>query len=669
VSTYMKRHWLITLLAYASAAAAPLLLWSAFHLMRVRSAGNYVTPPLLHTWLWQIVGLFPTPSAISGLSVILPRAPGYEGYTAMIPLLITLQLIAAACSAALAYGLWRQLPWARPSMMIVCVLEIVVQIGIIFRYPTYPRIAVVSFLDLFRWIGPFLQTHGGRLATIGMSAFCLRFLIRYGAGERPADAASAVRAESAVVPEKAVASSRVAWLSALAIPALTIVLALVALGAENVHVKDFFVLLFWLVLLFLPYAVTAWRLWRGPDRFGLGFASGLGLVSVGALIASSPLILFGLLMAYGWSSQREKSSAILAGLLILVIAVVHLFLFIASVRASILLRGAGKASPAAWGVGFALPLLVVLVLPGLLQQGRYAGLSAKNGNLVTSRAVTYPGSLPEDLKRQKAAKTLVRAYARCAFAYSSAHPAEGFPPEAAKLGPGGTNCLDANQLAAHLDGYKFSYRVFSSPGAHRLDELHSLVLPEPPVTGSLAKQGFLVEETGQLRNVSMRAENATSAAKLVAESLNRSQTLGLLHSLSRCLNRVRFAGESDEYPQTLDKVLEVADPSTHAKCIGEYDLNGPEPISVSTLRANHFTSRGYALAYALERDEAGRATRYTLEARPVHYGEEEFRSYYVSSSGIIRYTPLDRAATSGDPEVPLCDLAYEACEISPEPVP
>jgi hypothetical protein len=661
----MKRHWLITLLASASAAAAPLLVWSAVNFARVRSAGNYVTPPLLETWLWQIVGLFPTPSAISGLSVILPRTPGYEGYAAMIPLLITLQLIAAASSAALAYGLWRQLPWARPSMMIVCVLEIVVQIGIIYRYPTY-RSVVVSFLDLLRWIGPFLQTHGGRLATMGVSAFCLRFLIRYGQGERPVEGASA-KDESAAVSDKAVAASRVAWLAAVAIPALTMVLALVALGAENVHLKDFFVLLAWLGLLLLPYGIIAWRLWRGPERFGLGFASGVGLVTVGAWIAASPFVLFGLLMGYGRGSQNEKGSAILTGLLILVIAVVHLFLFIAAVRASILLRGAGRASPAAWGAGFALPLLVVFVLPGVLQQGRYASLSAKNGNLLTSRAVTYPGSSPEDMKRQTAAKKLVRAYARCAFAYSSAHPAEGFPPEAAKLGPAGTKCLDANQLAAHLDGYKFSYRVYSSPGAHRPDELHSLALPEPAVAGGVAKQGFLVEETGRLRNVSLRAANATSAAKLVPESFSYSQTLGLLHSLSRCLNRVRFAGETDEYPQTLDRVLEVADPSTQAKCIGEYELNGPEPISVSSLRANRFTSRGYAFAYAPERDAAGQATRYALEARPVHYGDEEFRSYYVNSSGIIRYTPLDRAAVSGDPEVPLCDLAREACDIAPDP--
>jgi hypothetical protein len=665
----MKRHWLITLLASASAAAAPLLLWSAINLLRVRAAGNYVTPPLLHTWLWQIVGLFPTPSAISGLSVILPRASGYGGYAAIIPLVVTLQLIAAACSAALAYGLWRQLPWARPALMIVCVLEIVVQIGIIYRYPPYGRTAVVSILDFLRWIGPFLQTHGGRLATIGVSAFCLRFLIRYGLGEAQAGAASEERVESTAVPEKAVAASRVAWLSALAIPALTIVLVLVALSTESVRLRDFLVLLCWLALLFVPYGIVAWRLWRGPERFGLGFASGLGLVTVGALIASSPLLFFGLMMGYGWGTQRDKSSAVVAGLLIIVIAVVHLFLFIGAARGSILIRGAGKASPTAWGAGFALPLLVVFVLPGLLQQGRYANLSAKNVNLVTTRAVTYPGSSPEDLKRQKAAKTLVRAYARCAFAYERAHPAEGFPPDAAKLGPGGTNCLDANQITAHLDGYKFSYRAFSSPGAGRLDELRSLALPEPALAGGVAKQGFLVEETGQLRNVSITAASASSAAKIVSQSFNYSQTLGLLHSLSRCLNRARFASESDEYPQTLDKVLEVADPSTHAKCISEYDLNGPEPISASSLRANLFISRGYAFSYALERDAAGRATRYALEARPVHYADEEFRSYYVNASGIIRYTPQDRAGAAGDPEVPMCDLAHEACEIAPELVP
>jgi hypothetical protein len=663
----MKRHWLITLLASASAAAAPLLIWSAVNLLRVRSAGSYVTPPLLHTWLWQIVGLFPTPSAISGLSVILPRAAGYEGYAALIPLHITLELIAAACSAALAYGLWRQLPWARPSMMVVCVLEIVVQIGIIFRYPIYGRVAVASFLDLFRWIGPFLQTHGGRLATIGVSAFCLRFLMRYGLGETPAAATSEKGLQDAGVPEKAVAASRVAWLSALAIPALTIVLVLVALGTESARLQNLFVLLFWLALLFLPYAIIAWRLWRGPDRFGLGFASGLGLVTVGALIVSSPLLFFGLMLSYGWGSQRDRGSAILAGLLVIVIAVTHLFLLIAAVRASILLRGAGKASPTAWGGGLALPLVLALVVPGVLQQNRYASLSARSGNVMTSRVATYAGSSAEDLKRQKAAKTLVRAYARCAFAYESAHPAEGFPPDTAKLGPDGTNCLDATQLAAHLDGYKFSYRAFPSSRATRLDALRSLALPEPPLTAGVAKQAFLVEETGQLRNVSMTAASATSAAKLVPQSFNYSQTLALLYSLSRCLNRARFASETDEYPQTLDKVLEVADPSTRTKCIADYELSGPEPVSAANLRANHFTSRGYAFTYALERDGAGHATLYTLEARPVHYADEEFRSYYVNASGIIRYTPLDRVAASGDPEVPLCELAREACEIAPEP--
>jgi hypothetical protein len=665
----MKRHGLITVLASACTAAAPLLLWSAVNSLRMRSAGAYVMPPLLQTWLWQIVGLFPTPAAIAGLGVFI-RMPGsgLEGYVALIPLLMTLQLIAAACSAALAYGLWRQLPWARWAMMIVCGLDIVTDIAFLFRYPLYGSWPRQSILDVLRWIGPFLNQHGGRLASVVISGFCLVFLVRHSFDTAQPALASNGNDESAAVPEKAVTASRIACFSALGIPVMVVLLIALAASSGFGNSKEFIALLFWLLLIFLPYGIIAWRLWRGPDRFGLGFASGLGLLTVASAILYAPVLFVVVLLGWGWGSEREKSSVIVAGLLLIVIAALHLFLLIGAARASILIRGRGKPSPAAWGAGFAVPLAILLVLPGLFQQNRYSW-QARKGNILASSRVGVPGMSTEDLKHQKAAKTLVRAYARCAFAYSGAHPEEGFPREAAKLGPGGSNCLDASQLAAQIDGYTFHYQAFSSARSNspHADELQILALPEPAAAAGAAKPGFLADQTGQIRNVSLRAAIASAPAKLVADSFNYSPTLTLLYTLSRCLNRARFYSDSDEYPQTLDKTLSVEDPVTHVKCVADYNFNGADPAGASNLRANHLTLRGYVFSYAPDRDAAGRATRFSLEARPERYADEEFRSYRVDQSGIIRFTPMDRAAASSDPEVPLCDLYHEACEVAAPP--
>jgi hypothetical protein len=538
-------------------------------------------------------------------------------------------------------------------------------VAFIFRYPRYGRFAVQSFLDVLRWIVPLLELHGGRLVTIAVSAGCLRFLMLRGLAGKPPTLAPAGEVSAVESPPKAVVASRVTWLCALATPVIAVVMWLIALGNEPGPLPDIRPFLFWLALIFAPYALIAWRLWRGPDRFGLGFASGFGLLTLGAGITYGGLLLFVLILGYGWGSPREKSSSLFIGFAFLVIVILNLFLFVAAMRASILMRGTGKPSSNAWGAGFAVPLLVSLVLPGMVQVR--GGGSTRSGGVVTTRVSTYPGRTTEDLKREKAAKALARAYARCAFVYFGAHPQEGFPRETRKLGPGGISCLDANQLNAHLEGYNLSYQAFSSPGATRIDALRAVVLPEPALVGAAVKQGFLVEETGQMRNVTMSAANPPASPQLKAAFFNYSPTIGFLSTLSRCLNRARFYSGSDEYPQTLDETLNVADPSTHVKCVADFEVNGPEPITASALRSNRFASRGYTFTYAAVRDAAGRATQYTLEARPAHYAEEEFRSYLVDASGIIRYTPLDRSATPGDPEIPLCDLNREMCEIAPTP--
>lgn len=49
------------------------------------------------------------------------------------------------------------------------------------------------------------------------------------------------------------------------------------------------------------------------------------------------------------------------------------------------------------------------------------------------------------------------------------------------------------------------------------------------------------------------------------------------------------------------------------------------------------------------RNQDGIITTYTITARPVQFGDDAIRSFFIDESGVVRFTDQDREPTAQDP--------------------
>jgi len=104
---------------------------------------------------------------------------------------------------------------------------------------------------------------------------------------------------------------------------------------------------------------------------------------------------------------------------------------------------------------------------------------------------------------------------------------------------------------------------------------------------------------------------------------------------------------------TLERMLNYAKrPGPEASAMATIE-DGIYAVSLGSLSASKLiasvlasgTKDGYTFTVSTG---TGNAT-YTIDARPITYGETGTRSFFADETGVIRYTTEDRPATSEDP--------------------
>ena len=104
---------------------------------------------------------------------------------------------------------------------------------------------------------------------------------------------------------------------------------------------------------------------------------------------------------------------------------------------------------------------------------------------------------------------------------------------------------------------------------------------------------------------------------------------------------------------TLERMLNHAKRPGPDACAMATTGNGIYAVSLGSLSASKLiasvlasgTKDGYTFTVSTG---TGNAT-YTIDARPITYGETGTRSFFADETGVIRYTTEDRPATSEDP--------------------
>jgi hypothetical protein len=172
----------------------------------------------------------------------------------------------------------------------------------------------------------------------------------------------------------------------------------------------------------LPYAGAAGLLLCARRSLGLALAVGIGGV---ASVMLGPVIAVLVLFAGFASSTQQLQSIGLAALF----APVQLLLTFTALRAHRALPAAEKR-PGAFGIGVAAPLAYGFILATAMQWQVYDAKSGERADAAAHRAV--------------------HEIVRCAWAWTNAHPARGFPPDLAALGPAGSGCLDAQTVRGEL---------------------------------------------------------------------------------------------------------------------------------------------------------------------------------------------------------------------------
>jgi hypothetical protein len=231
----------------------------------------------------------------------------------------------------------------------------------------------------------------------------------------------------------------------------------------------------------------------------------------------------------------------------------------------------------------------------------------------------------------------VNAVSRCAILYRASHGADGYPADLAALGPEGSRCLSADQLADHDDDYSY---VYESSGNGARDHFR--------VTAR-ARQARALQNT-------ISVDDGVS----IEDDFSFVPAVWLMQSLWSCIEQLRLQQPSNAHPTSLTPVLALAG-DHEVKCVafqGEQKLSDWPAETVVAFQ-------DYELRYTPQSGREGTRSGYTLTARPASWGVRYFRSYLMTEDGIIHGTPLPREASADDPEIRGCEAGDRGCFSGP----
>jgi hypothetical protein len=629
----MKRNWITHLMVLCNGAMAAGFLFMAYHTVTYPWA--FPDSPATR-WFGRFEELFPNLGALPRLllevtGILLPGEMAAESRW----LGLILNVVLAAATTALTYGLARQVNWARTAFGITALLQ--------FLLASLKLVPLALHLIAAGVMGMRGSLNGSASARVPPQYTVLGAFFAAGIGwlmwrwRNEAVSEDALRADAAWphAPSLALTDgaeaqrrnlSRWTWgmRIALLLQLITFTwLVFPVSGAwKNWSGTEIFTLLVWVTVL----GAIWYLLSREDPRFGVGL--GLGCAGVQVIPALGFPILALMLGFQTWFQL---------GLVLLGVAAV-LVLLVCGIVATIFLGKPPLERAGIWGLGALLPFVVATVFFQVEQESTYA----KGPNL--SREMTMVQS--REYEKGHQAQEIVRLIAKCVFEYAAAHPQEAFPEKLEQLGAGGSACLPIVPGKSLVEGYEFEYQSSSRESGVLRDRFtaRSKLVQHVPGTFSLAD--LQVDETGIF--VSLEGTRPFSF----------SPALALVNNVVGCLNRDFVARGGTSYPSSLRGLLSLK-ADYGVPCVPPFEAN---ELSVLGLWSNRFHYSFYDFTYTPTDGTNGAFKGFHLEARPAEYAKKALRSYLSDQTGMVHATPMNRAATFNDPDA-ACEAKQQSCSV------
>jgi len=559
---------------------------------------------------------------------------------------ILLQLLLAAASGVLVFGLARYRKWARAAFGTVAAAFGLLQLFklsplVLHLFAGGVRSSLAGLAE--ERIGP-LYTFFGILVSAGCAWLMWRWRDEPEQKTRPAAPVAATKTPAVSAAAESIAAARSAreqakrarlrrsirWIQiSEALIAAAIVLGAipgttVSVAVLSLHIG---VAVIWLLLL----ALIWYLLTREEPRLGIGMAVGFSVLQFLPYIANG-MLPYPAAMLYLLGVQGVAS---------LVVAVLPslgaLIMSIAAVRATI---QAGKPTAqlaGKWGVGLLAVLLGGLINSQVAQESTYA----KSPPISRERE----SEQSEEYQRGHAAQQGVLAIGKCVFQYAAAHPSEGFPEKLEQIGPSGNGCFrDVNGVSGHI----FLYEASSSAGTGARDRFTARSKETEHIGSTFSLPGKMVDESGIL--AAMEGEKRGFAF---------SPALVLTKNIGDCLKMAFDANGGDTYPADLRGLLSIK-AQYGVPCVQSYLA---KDLSVLDLWRDNFSYQFYKFQYQPTNAVNGKYKGFRLDARPLEYGKRALRSYFMDESGVTHATPQDRAAKAEDADAN-CEFQQKDCTIA-----
>jgi hypothetical protein len=372
----------------------------------------------------------------------------------------------------------------------------------------------------------------------------------------------------------------------------------------------------------LPPAFLAWLLLGDPSRRALGLVltyAGFFVLAGGALL--------GAFFWYGMAFVATPLGGAALPLVEVAVIVPYVVLGVATERTIRELYGSGKA---------------------VRESGTH--LLAIGALYVTSLALA--SGLDFDFSRSErrsmralsdALRHSVFRVQACAIGYALARADSGYPRSLAAMGPSGQNCLDKQLAAGRPEGLIVEYEPAAPDEAGRVPSFVVTVRARQP-SASGESLGVTGDTSGLVGTISRRTD--PTGEQLVDQ-------VALLRTCALFLRAEHPEGRA---------ASSIGELAARYGSFRRADLSAFICERQNLEYFAHFEARdslgapmGYRLSYAGIPDRSGRLTDFEIVARPLVYGETGIRSYYVRSDGPIHVTLGNRAATTSDAVVPVCE--------------
>jgi hypothetical protein len=559
---------------------------------------------------------------------------------------ILLHLLLAGASGVLAYGLARYRKWARVAFGTVAATFAVLQLFKLF--PVVLHLFVGSVRNYLTGlasarIGP-LYTFFGIIVSIGCAWLMWRWRDEPEQESTSAASVSGTKVSAASAVAESSAPARTAWEDAKRVRLRksirwirmgeVLIASAVVLGSipgTRLSVAVLSLHIGAAAIWFLLLAAIWYLLSREEPRFGIGMASGFGVLQLLPYVAISTLPYpMGMMFLLG---VQGLGSLVIAALP----ALGAFIMSIAAVRATVQAGRPTAQMAGKWGVGVLAVLLAGVANSQIAEESTYA-----KGPAVSRERESQQS---EEFQRGHAAQQDVLAIGKCVFQYAAAHPSEGFPEKLEQIGPGGNGCFsDVNGVAGHI----FLYEASSSAGTGARDRFTVRSKETEHIGSTFSLPDTMLDESGI--RAAMEGEKRGFAF---------SPALVLTKNIGDCLKMAFDAGGGETYPADLHGLLSIK-AQYGMQCIQPYEA---KDLSVLELWRNKFSYQFYRFNYEPTNAVNGRYKGFRLDARPQEYGKQALRSYFMDEHGVVHATPHDRAATAEDADAN-CEFQQKDCTMA-----